>query len=289
MRVVISGAGGNLGTKLRMWLEASAWCTAIDAIDVKPAPSGLAAKTSWIVADLRDAADGRWITPARAADGIVHLAAQSPAPNSSWTEGAQSFDMTANLLEVAGGHRCRFLFASSNHAMGGYKDAPLPPGESIGPDTPPLPGTRTFDGVGYSTSTAYGSMKLFCERAVIARARGSDGRLTAVNLRIGWCQRGDNLASTLSAKGGGRAGTQPQDPEEERRDLLWFRNMWLSNRDYQQLCERALRAPADAWPEPALTVAGVSGNAGTPWDLETGHRYLGYTPEDDVWAALSAS
>lgn len=285
MRVMITGAGGNLGGKLRALLEASQWCTGIAGIDVRPAPADTGLKTGWVVADLRDPADARWIAAAEAADAIVHFAAQSAMPDSGWAEAAQSFDMTANLLAVAARRPCRFVFASSNHAMGGYKDAPIPGGRISG-DTPPLPGTRTFDGVAHKTSTAYGASKLLGERATIAAAQGSGGRLSAVALRIGWCQAGENRAATLAAHGAVQHGAAPQAEAEAARDLRWFRNMWLSNRDFAALLERALRAPANAWPAQAIVVAGVSNNRGTDWDLETGRKYLGYAPADDVWAEL---
>lgn len=285
MRVMITGAGGNLGGKLRALLEASQWCTGIAGIDVRPAPADIGPKTGWIVADLRDAADVRWIAAAEAADAIVHFAAQNAMPDSSWTEAAQSFDMTANLLAVAARRHCRFVFASSNHAMGGYKDVPIP-GGGISGGTPPLPGTRTFDGASHQVSTAYGASKLMGERATIAAASGSGGRLSAVVLRIGWCQAGDNRAATLAAHGAVQRGATPQAEEEAARDLRWFRNMWLSNRDFAALLERALRAPPNAWPAQAIIAAGVSNNRGTGWDLETGRKYLGYAPVDDVWAEL---
>ena len=128
MHVVVTGAAGNLGSKARAMLERADWCERITAIDVV---EGYATgpKTTVVVADLTDPYDARWIEPVRAANGAVHYASANPAPTSSWAQSAKSFDMTANLLEQLGGDRpARFVFASSNHAMGGYKDEPLPPG-----------------------------------------------------------------------------------------------------------------------------------------------------------------
>ena len=126
MHVVVTGAAGNLGTKAIAMLQGADWCTRITGIDVVPfAATG---KATSVVADLVDPYDERWIKPVREAQGIVHYASANPAPTGTWAESAASFDMTANLLEQAGGDKpCRFIFASSNHAMGGYKDNPLPP------------------------------------------------------------------------------------------------------------------------------------------------------------------
>ncbi len=224
-------------------------------------------KLTAIVADTRDASDSRWIQPIGRADAVVHLAAVNPAPDSTWAEGVMAFDMTANLVLHAARHKCRFIFASSNDAMGGYKDTP-PPGGRIDGATPALTGTRFFDGTGYKTSSAYGSTKILGERLLIAAALAWDGRLTGVNTRIGWVQRGENRAATLGSHGAERKGELMPDPAEAARDLTWFRNMWFSNRDFLSLMEKAIRADASGWPSPVITVAGVSNNKGTLWDRD---------------------
>ena len=60
--------------------------------------------------------------------------------------------------------------------------------------------------------------------------------------------------------------------------------MWLSNRDFVQLFERAISAPTDTWPGPSIVVNGMSNNRGMAWSLEETRRYLGYEPQDDVYA-----
>lgn len=279
MKIVIAGAGGNLGSKLTAHLQAAQWCASIIGLDPRPlADSG---KFRAVVADLRNADDRRWIDPVQQADAVVHFAAQNPAPDSDWHEAAQSLDMTFNLLQQAGHSPCRFVFASSNHVMGGYKEGLLAPGDKLGADTPPRPGTRFFDGERFQTPTAYGSSKLAGERAVAARAAAT--LLTGVNLRIGWVQPGENRPETVNLHGGGRR-TGPDDPDEAEieRATAWYRGMWLSNRDFLHLAERALRAPADDWPARAITVSGVSRNAGTAWNLEQAQRWMGYRPVDDI-------
>ncbi|HTO28477.1 MAG TPA: NAD(P)-dependent oxidoreductase [Devosia sp.] len=279
MRVVITGAGGNLGGKLIAHLQSAQWCSAIVGIDPKPLPDS--GKVRAVGADLRDPHDRRWIDPVQQADAVVHFAAQNPAPDSNWVEATQSIDMTMNLLQWSGQTPCRFVFASSNHVMGGYKDAPLPPGQQLTGDTPPRPGTRYFDGYDYRTPTAYGASKLMGERAVAARCAAS--LLTGVNVRIGWVQAGENRPQTIDLRGAGqRIGPTLPDQEEIERGMTWFRGMWLSNRDFVQLMEKAITTPADQWPSRAIVVNGMSHNTGTVWNLDEGRRLLGYAPVDDI-------
>lgn len=283
MRVLITGAAGNLGSKLTEHLQAADWCSAIVGIDPKPMDD--VGKLRAIVADLRDPTDRRWTDEVAQCDAIVHFAAQNPWPDSAWWEAAMSMDMTLNLLNQVGDRPCRFIFASSNHVMGGYKDAPLPAGELLSESTSPLPGTRFFDGVQYRTPSAYGSSKLAGERAVMARAAIGSDQFTGVNIRIGWVQRGENRPETINPFGGGTVqGTGQADAEEVARALKWFRGMWLSNRDFLQLMEQALRASAVNWPARTIVVSGVSNNTGTTWDHSAGRDYLDYRPMDDVAA-----
>jgi nucleoside-diphosphate-sugar epimerase len=281
VHVVITGAGGNLGGKLTAHLQAMPWCSAITGIDAKPLAN--AGKFRAVIANLLDPHDRGWIDPVQQADAVVHFAAKNTAPESNWLEASQSVDMTMNLLQWTGQTQCRFVFASSNHVMGGYKDAPLPPGELLTANTPPRPGTRFFDGYDYYTPTAYGASKLMGERAVAARAASS--LLTGVNVRIGWVQPGENRPETIDLRGAGtRTGPAMPDNDEIERSMAWFRGMWMSNRDFVSLMQKAITAPSDAWPARAIVVNGVSNNTGTAWHLDDTRRWLGYAPVDDVAA-----
>jgi dTDP-4-dehydrorhamnose reductase len=283
MHIVVTGAAGNLGTKVVEMLQGAQWCTRITGIDVKQFDA--TGKATSIVADLADPYDARWITPVREAQGIVHYASANPAPTGTWAQSAASFDMTANLLEQAGGDNpCRFVFASSNHAMGGYKDNPLPPDGKLRMSTPQMSGTRYWDGEMYRWGSAYGATKSLGERVCAARAAATHGRITAVSTRIGWCQRGDNVATTLIMSGGG--DRNEPSPEIHARNIKWYRDMWLSNADHARLMEAALTADARNWPSPHIVVSGMSNNEGMPWDLTEARAWIGYEPQDDVWAEL---
>jgi hypothetical protein len=158
---------------------------------------------------------------------------------------------------VRGGVR-RFIYASSNHVLGGYSDDPEP--ARLTTQTPPRPGARYVVRGQLRDSTPYGSAKLFGERLGKCLA-ASDG-LEVIAVRIGWVQPGAN---------------RPEDIPPERDP--WFRLMWLSNRDFCQLMECCLVADL---PERFILVNGMSANTGMRWDIEETRRLVGYQPRDDV-------
>ncbi|HTJ57287.1 MAG TPA: NAD(P)-dependent oxidoreductase [Devosiaceae bacterium] len=289
--VLVTGAGGNLGSKLVAHLAGLDWCETIFGLDIAPmegAPFD-SPKFRPVVSDLGDAHDRRWFEAVAEADAIVHFAVRNPAPSGNWDDAVIAIDMTANLIHHANPKGCRFLYASSNHAMGQYKDLDWSKVGPLSQKTPPLPGTRYFSGGGYHQPNMYGGSKLTGERMLRAKAIASGGSFTAVSLRIGWCLSGDSDPRRINAKGGGSggAGAAVQSLEEEGRDLTWFRNMWLSDRDFVAEFEAALTADASSWPEPGIVVNAMSANRGMLWDMEDAKKYLGgYTPRDDVWTTL---
>jgi nucleoside-diphosphate-sugar epimerase len=281
--ILITGGAGNLGTKLAAHLSSQDWCERIVLLDLV-APASLPLKAETLVADLLDP-NGAWRQAAADASGIVHFAADNPYPGASFREAADSFEMTANLFAAASEGAARIVFASSNHVMGGYKEKSLGSGE-LTIDMPPLPGTRAIINGVLEDSPAYATAKLMGERLLrsIASRRGS--QITGVSLRVGWCQPGENHPRTISADGI-PAAKEPKDlTPDAQRDLIWFRNLWLSNRDYVQVFTRALRADAALWPTPGLVLNAMSANRGMPWDLAPTRRYLGYDPQDDSWTEL---
>ena len=304
--VAVTGGLGNLGTKLLHYLARASASPLLIGLDLR-APSaaqveslqaaaarnetGVKPAVELLECDLADPGDSRWREAFERVQAVVHLAARNPYPDASWDEAAVSIDMTLNTALAAAESRSvvRFVFATSNHVMGRYKDEPLAatvgPG-ALDPGRPLGVGTVWEKAEPRLDATAYATTKMVGER--ICRALGglAEGSTTFVSVRVGWCQPGRNLPETLNATGGpGAAGAGAEghpDPEGYRRAERWFRLMWLSNRDFAHLFDRAINADAGGWPAPAIVVNGMSGNSGMAWSLEEPRRYLGYRPRDDV-------
>lgn len=288
--VLITGAGGGLGRKLIDRLLASDWCRRIVAVDLVP-PTDLAGdgRVEPVAGTLLDRG-GAWWSAMADVGAVVHFAAQNPHTDATWTDVVASFDMTHNVADAALAHGVsRLVFASSNHVMGGYKDAPLASGTPgfLTVDLPPAPGTKWDTGTGWMDSTPYATAKLTGERVMAAAVANSAGTLSTVSVRIGWVQPGENRPDTINISGDVVFEPSPEpDDEAGKRDLLWYRNMWFSNRDFAGLFEAAIRADPAGWPSPAIVVNGVSANAGTGWDMEFTRRTLGFVPQDDLFAAI---
>jgi NAD+ dependent glucose-6-phosphate dehydrogenase len=236
--VLITGAAGNIGRKLRAAWEDIYDLVLIDRVADPEDPD-------LIVADL-STLDDEWITHFHGVDTVIHLAA-NPNEFASWEELQEpNLDTLANVFHAAALAGVeRLIFASSNHAMGGYRDRDE---TLITVDLPPLP-----DG-------PYGATKLMGERFGKSLARAFD--ITFIALRLGWNQRGANRPETL--------------PDE------WARAMWLSNGDLVRLFESAVEAELDE--RTFVVVNGMSNNRGTRWDLRPAADLLGFHPEDDAYA-----
>jgi NAD+ dependent glucose-6-phosphate dehydrogenase len=248
--VLITGAAGNLGSKLRRHLEGRYTLRLLDLVPHGDPAIHTADLSHW---------DSRWVQQFRGVDVVVHLAAD-PTAQQVWPKLiGPNIDAAVNVFEAAArGSVKRVVYASSNHVMGGYKDDPEP--ALLTTDLPPRPGCRYVVEGQARDSTAYGATKLFGERLGQGYAR-SHG-LSVIAVRIGWVRPGDN---------------RPLDIPAERE--AWFRLMWLSNRDYCQLMERCLVSELAL---PYAVVHGMSANAGMRWDLATTRRLVGYAPQNDV-------
>ncbi|MEX2561316.1 MAG: NAD(P)-dependent oxidoreductase [Pirellulales bacterium] len=247
--VVITGAAGNMGRKLREHLAGRVELRLLDR-DAKDGAGILSADLSgW----------GEWVDWLRGAEVVFHFAADPEAHQGFPELIGPNVDALIHVYQAAarGGVK-RVVFASSNHVLGGYQDDV---GVLLSSDTPPRPGLKYMaDGVP-RFSGAYAAAKLFGER--LGRCYAQSHGIEAIAVRVGWVWRG--------------GPNEPRNLPGERGE--WFRLMWLSDRDFLHLMDRCLAAKL---PSKFVIVNGVSANTGMPWDLEPGRRLLGYNPQDDV-------
>ncbi len=252
--VLITGAAGNLGNKLRRHLEGRADLRLLDR-----EPRGDAAI---LPADL--AVRGEWEKAFAGVDTVFHLAAD-PTAQQTWPGViGPNIDAVIHVYRAAREHHVRrVVYASSNHVMGGYKDRAEP--WQLTTDLPPLPGARYVVAGEVRDSTPYAAAKLFGER--LGACLAGAGELEVLAVRLGWNRPGDNRAEDIPAA------------REE-----WFRLMWLSNRDFCHLMELCLLAALE---RPFAILHGMSNNTGMRWDLETTRALVGYAPQDDVAATTN--
>lgn len=248
--VLITGAAGNLGSKLRRHLEGR---YELRLLDIDPRGDD-----AIVAADLAQWSDD-WLSEFKGVNAVVHLAAD-PTAHQTWPKVVgPNVDAVANVfLASALMGVDRVVYASSNHVMGGYQDdLTVSP---ITTELPPRPGTRYVVDGQPRDSTAYGSAKLMGER--LGKCFSDAHGLSVIAVRIGWVRPGDNRAEEIPTERG-----------------PWFRLMWLSNRDYVQLMERCIEA------DEAIRFAivnGMSANAGMRWDIQYTRELLGYEPADDA-------
>lgn len=107
-----------------------------------------------------------------------------------------------------------------------------------------------------------------------------------MGVRIGWTQPGENRAATISHAGSTIGGFPDADDEDAKRDLRWFRNMWLANEDLATLFLAALTADPSGWPTPGIVVNGVSNNRDMAWNIAATTDLLGYRPRHDLHEEL---
>jgi uronate dehydrogenase len=249
-RVLITGAAGNLGAKLRRHLEGRYQLKLLDIDPRGDRATFLADVGRW---------DKAWVDQLQGVDVVVHLAA-NPAAHQSWPDVIGSnIDGAINLFQasVQNGVK-RVVYASSNHVMGGYQGEPEP--SRLTTDLPPRPGTRYEVDGQLRDSTPYAAAKLFGER--LGKCCADAGGLSVIAVRIGWVRPGENRAQEIPPQRGS-----------------WFRLMWLSNRDFCQLMERCIVADL---PVPFAVVNGMSANTGMRWDIEYTRQLVGYAPRDNV-------
>ena len=237
--VAVTGGLGNLGTKLLLQLARTSPCPLLIGLDVR-APSsqqlqalqaaaaqnrtGATPAVELLECDLTDPHDSRWRDALQRVQSVVHFAACNPYPDASWDDAAISIDITLNVALAAADSPSleRFVFATSNHVMGRYKDDPLAatvgPG-TLRPDRPLGVGTVWEKTEPPLDATAYSTTKMVGERICQALGTVANGSTTFVSVRIGWCQPGANLPETLNATGEPSAQTAaPPNPTPTRKD-----------------------------------------------------------------------
>jgi NAD+ dependent glucose-6-phosphate dehydrogenase len=171
--VLITGASGNIGRKLR-----AAWADVYDLVLIDRNPAN--DDDEVIEADL-GVLDDDWITHFHGVDTVVHLAANTHEL-SAWDKLIEpNLDALANVFHVAALAGVeRIVFASSNHVMGLCENLS---DELITTAAMPMP-----DG-------AYAVTKLVGERFGRSLARAFD--MSFIALRLGWIQEGANRPDTL--------------------------------------------------------------------------------------------
>jgi uronate dehydrogenase len=248
--ILITGASGNLGSKLRQHLHGR--------YDLRLIDRNAAGDSAVVEADLSHW-NPKWTSLFQGCQAVVHLAAD-PTASQEWPALiTPNIDATLHVFHAAAMASVpRVIFASSNHVMGGYKDDPEPALLTAGLE--PRPGSNYLVQGQLRNSRAYGATKLFGERAGKCFADWY-GR-TFIAVRFGWVRPNGNRAEDI-----------PKDRE------AWFRLMWLSDRDYCQLMECCIRAEV---PPGFHVINGMSANTGMRWDLTPARTLVGFSPQDDI-------
>lgn len=163
--VLITGATGNIGRKLRAHLEAAGGYR-LRLLCLNPAGDAAV-----VTADL-SRYDEAWAGHFRGVDTVLHIAAD-PSPWASWGRiQSLNLDLLLNVMAAAqqNGVR-RVVFASSNYVLAGYRFR----AEPLTTDLEPRP------------INPYGASKLVGER--VGKMFAERYGLSFIGFRIGVCQR----------------------------------------------------------------------------------------------------
>jgi uronate dehydrogenase len=155
MRVLVTGAAGSIGRAVTLGL-----CDRdheVVGLDLVPEPEGFTG--NWHTADCADADAVDAVFDQERVDGVVHLAGH-PGEGDLLSSLTSHTITTAALLDACVTHRVsRFVYASSNHAVGRTPRKDLA-GGVISDDALPRP--DTFYGVGKVAAEAL--MRLYVDR-----------------------------------------------------------------------------------------------------------------------------
>jgi NAD+ dependent glucose-6-phosphate dehydrogenase len=249
--VLITGASGNLGSKLRRHLQGRYTLRLLDRKPKGKLPIALTDLSTW---------DEAWVDLFQGVDIVVHLAANAIAHRRWPALIGPNIDATINVFATAAEAKVkRVVYASScGHVMGGYRHSRQP--ERLTTDLPVRPGVHWVEAGRPRDSIPYAATKLMGER--LGKCYAEIYGMSVIVVRIGVVAPGRNLAARIGEE------TEP-----------WFQMGWLSNRDYCQLMTCCIEA------DPSIRFAvvnGVSANTGMRWDIAYAREFLGYEPVDDV-------
>jgi NAD+ dependent glucose-6-phosphate dehydrogenase len=160
--VVITGATGSIGSKLRAHFTSLGWTLRLLCLNPHKDPGVQTADLSVY--------DEAWARTFAGADAVIHLAGM-PWPTASWEEIQRlNIDMTLHIARAARAHRPkRIIFASSNWVMAAYRFGT----ERLTTDLSPHP------------LNPYGVSKLIGER--IGASLAAEG-VSFIAFRIGYAQ-----------------------------------------------------------------------------------------------------
>jgi nucleoside-diphosphate-sugar epimerase len=253
-KVLITGAEGTIGTAMREQLS-----DRYEFSSITRTPQDFPS----LVADI---ADLEAIQPAfEGRDAVVHLAADARV-TAPWEDILHNNIIgTYNVYEAArrAGIEC-LVFASSNHAVGGY-------------EVEGAPGIYTLDDprqidhtVQIRPDSYYGVSKAFGE--ALGRYYMDAFKMRVFCLRIGWVRADDNPHPEVRD---GSAWLDLPTPEDFYARL---RTIWLSKRDCCQLIARCLDADYVDYG----IYYGMSDNPRKFWSLDNAREELGFAPEDSA-------
>lgn len=240
-RLLITGAAGRIGSIVRDPLAAD-WQVRC-GVETAEQGAGLALPDV-VPCDVTD--PGQVDRAVAGCDAVLHLAAISVEADPR-SIALVNILGTTHVLEACRRHGVRrFVFASSNHAVGGHERFAdkLPPDVLLDEHATPWPDSH------------YGASKVHGEALTRWYVYRPGSKMTAACLRIG-------------------TAAQPDLSALMRNERAW--STWLSDRDLIQLCRKALAADCRFG-----IYAGISGNRRAFHSLEAARRDLGYMPEDDA-------
>jgi nucleoside-diphosphate-sugar epimerase len=251
VRIVLTGAAGHLGSVLLDALDGPHEVVPVDR-DAVDHPRARALD----VADLE-----AFAAACEGANALVHFAGE-PAVETPWEQ-----VLPSNLVGVYNAFEAarragieRVVFASSNHAVGGYE---LSHGAAA------YRGAVLVDHRSqHWPDSLYGASKLWGEG--VGRLYADRHGLRVLCLRIGACVPHDDWRGAAI-----RSKERQLHLHGDRERLERYAAMWLSERDLVQLVERGLTADYRY-----AIVYGVSANPTRFHDLEEARRVLGYVPKD---------